>query len=512
MKQRTRIAWNILTNYTRHAVFVAVALVVNPFLFHRLGADGYGVIALMGSTGGLLYFLDVGMAHAISRFVSKYATLEEPHAVNRIINTAIAVYTVVGLASLAVLTGVGFFLLASLGVPESVVEPGRWVFVLAGVSLAVRFPGNAFEGALKGLQRFDLSNAAQLVDRVVYASCVLVALGLCGLGLVSVAFSLVIGSVASQVVRFAGLCLAYRKLELRWGLVSWQAFTEMLRFGILAFLTQVSAFLEGTAGRFIISAALTSTVLGAYSLVMVVVGLLSQMRISIASVVMPVASKYEALQDQHKLQRLLVDGSRLVLAVVLPAAIWIMVMGKPILVTWIGPEMAAFGTVLTLMAAVQTVDLLNGVGYMVLIGIGEVRILGWTYLVGSVVGVTLLAVLVWGTNFGIYSAVVGIGASVVIRRSVVMVHMCRRVGMTTWTFVRRALLPAIASGVPAAGVAVTTRMYVFDTGWLALVCSAALTGTTYIATAWFFVLHHEERQWVVGMIRSRALRSRPSQG
>lgn len=51
-----------------HAGYLLVSLLVTPFVIRRLGAEGYGLLALVNITAGYLAFADVGMGVASTRF------------------------------------------------------------------------------------------------------------------------------------------------------------------------------------------------------------------------------------------------------------------------------------------------------------------------------------------------------------------------------------------------------------------------------------------------------------
>jgi len=503
MKQGPRLLWNIATNYAREVLLALISLVINPFMFHRLGEVGYGVIALTGSTTGLLRLLDLGLAHAVSRFVGRAAALHDQDEINRVVSTAMAVYAGLGILAMGITAGVGWWFAGPLGIPGEVSEPARWVFLLTGISIAIRFPGNALEGALRALQRFDLANGALVVDRVVYALAVGLALGLMEKGIISAAVCLIVGTTASQVVRVMGTKAACPDLRIgaRW--MSATAARRMFGFGAWASLTQISSFLEQTAFRFILSAALTSTVVGVYHLVMVVVGTLRQMLIGVTSVIMPVASKYEALNEKERMRRLLIDGSKLVMAVSMPAAVWIAVMAEPILQTWVGPKMVPWSGLLTWMTLVSAVEMLTGSGNMVLMGAGRVNRMGMAYTVSSVAACVVLAVLLAFTSMGLYASVVALGVGILIRRAVITSEMCRFVGVTVWAYTVEVISPGLRCAAITLLALILARERLFGPDWGSLIVSAALTVVVHGAGTWWIVLDPARRGMVWAWVRGK---------
>ena len=508
MRQSLRIVWNVATSYAKEAVLVVLALILNPYLFHKLGDKAYGVIALTGVTAGFLYLLDVGMGHAVARYVSKNVALEDKAKVSEVVSSALAIYTVIGLVAFAIIACIGLFFLPRLGVPTEVLAPARWVILFMAVALLIRFMCYAFEGTLRGLQRFDVSNAAYLVERLVYAGGAFVAVGLLGQGLVAVGFSLFLGFLVANVVRFVAVFKVYQGLRVGWGLASWNTAIEMLKFGGLAAFTQLASFFEKTGVPLVLSASLGSTVLGYYNLVMVAAMMQVRLATAVNVVIMPVASKFETLAEEERLRRLLIDGGRAVLTIVVPAAVWMMVMARSLLVTWVGEDLAPFARLLVIMAAVELLDLICAVGNQVLVGMGAVRRLGVIYLLTSAFNLGCLAVLLRVTDWGIYCVPAALGTGILIRRTTILHHMCVKVGITSWRYIREVLLPVFGAGLLTAATLIFAQKLLPDAGWGMILLSIAIGGTVHLAASWLIVVSSAERRRLIGWFGGAFQRAR----
>lgn len=501
MSQNASLLKNFGLNFGRELILVAIALLLNPYLFHRLGADGFGVVALTGSTAGLLRLLDAGMAHALARFVSRRHALDDREGVHAVVSTGLAVYVVSGLVACAIVAIGGTRYSAALGVPEPLREPAGIVFVLTGISLALRFPGNAFEGALRGLQRFDLSNAAQLADRVVYALSCVVALSLLDRGLVAVGASLLLGAAVAQVVRIVSLRHAFGELKIGPSRVTRAALGEMFGFGLLAFLTQAASFLEKTVGRVLVSAFLGAAALGVYALLITVTMLLFRGMAALTNVVLPMASRLEATSDRDGLRALWIDGSRMAFALVVPAGTWVLVAAGPILSLWVGPELAVHAPLLVALVGIQLLELSAGTGNVLLVGGGRAAAVGVPYVVGSALATAVLWALLAWTGQGLWAVVVSTAAGMLVRRAALFAALRRELDVPLRVYARRALLPATVCALPAGAAAWAvlraTGAYAGTAPTplhaAALLASGAATLAVFAACAWVVALDAGER-------------------
>ncbi len=501
MNQKKRIVWNASTNLIRQFLLIIIALILNPFLYHGLGADGYGIIALIGMTGGILMLLDAGLAHAISRFISKHHANKNVEELNRVIVTSVCVYTLIGGLALAIVAILGLYFLDTLGVPSHLASETRSAFLLVAIALGVRFPGNAFEGVLRGMQRFDLSNSAILIEKIIYAALSFAGIGLFHCGVVGIAWALLAGALASQCLRVLFVIRIYDGIRIGPTLLSWNVLREMFAFGSMAFLTQLSSFMENTLTKGIVSAIFGTTLLGSFNFVIILAGLLRQTRLSITNVVMPVASKYEALEDNTRLKRLLIDGSRLLMSIIFPVGAWIAIMAGPLLTTWVGPELKDVAALLSLFACVEVLDASNGVGHMVLLGMGRAKFLGILYLLSSFIAITLLLVLAVNTNLGLYSAALGAGVGVLIKRFSIFVHMCRTLGVSTKDFLLSAMAPALFMTAAIGVFTWKLRDALPPSGWFTIGASAVSAAIIHVAVAWMLVLRNQERSQILAVAR-----------
>ena len=93
---KAKIFRNIFSNWTGFAVSLLVTFFISPFVVHSLGNTNYGIWVLVGSLTGYMGLLDLGLKPAIVKYTSQYRTLKNDEKINGVINSCLAVYTVIG--------------------------------------------------------------------------------------------------------------------------------------------------------------------------------------------------------------------------------------------------------------------------------------------------------------------------------------------------------------------------------------------------------------------------------
>ena len=76
-------------NWAGVSISLITGFLVSPYLFRKLGPEGYGIWALSFSLIEYYWLLDLGVRSATAKFVAHYWTTEEPAQVSEIMSTAV---------------------------------------------------------------------------------------------------------------------------------------------------------------------------------------------------------------------------------------------------------------------------------------------------------------------------------------------------------------------------------------------------------------------------------------
>src|SRR5271167_4534027 len=92
MGRGERFARSVVWNWAGVSISLITGFLLSPYLFRKLGPEGYGIWALSFSLIEYYWLLDLGVRSATAKFVAHYWTTGDPAKVSEVMSTA-AVYS-----------------------------------------------------------------------------------------------------------------------------------------------------------------------------------------------------------------------------------------------------------------------------------------------------------------------------------------------------------------------------------------------------------------------------------
>lgn len=329
----------VLWNGLGRVLPIAVAMLVTPFLLHRLGIDRWALFTLALSIAGSFGILDFGVSGALTRALAeRIGTPEEDDAAPLVV-AALFMLTLTG-CSVAI---VGFVFTPMvvdhlLTVPPHLRSEAIGAFRLLAVSAPLIVINSAFWGALAAYQKWRAMTLLNIpVSAMYYLGPVLALLiqnNLVWIIGTLVAARFVQGFIyGALAIRLLPGLIKRRRIELR-------LLRPLLRIGAWVTVTNalwpVMVFLD----RFIVGAVLS---LAAVSYFSTPVDLVSRLGIApgaVAAAVFPaIATSHRTSPD--RVHRLLRTGSLAVIVVILPACLLMAGLASELLTVWLGASFAA---------------------------------------------------------------------------------------------------------------------------------------------------------------------------
>jgi O-antigen/teichoic acid export membrane protein len=446
----TGLARNVVVNYATVAATALAGLIATPILVHQLGTVAFGVWALVGSIVAYLELLELGVGATTTKLVAEDAGRRDETVV-KTLNTNFFV-----LGALGLVAGLGGLMLARVApswfdVPPDLHRSAQLAFAIATVAIAVSIPFDALGGTLTAYERIDLLSLSNMYRAIGAAAGGAVA-ALSGGGIVAVTLVTAAFGISAHALRWAMLSRLLPGLRLSVRLVDRSRLRRTLQLSWWFMLRDAMAVVVNRLDLVVVAVVLDLRAVAIYAVALK----LSQAGIRalqpFTALFFPRASMLSADRDTEGLGLLLVDGTRVALAVATPVTLVLALLAHPLLEAWLGTGFDGAVPVLVLLAVATGVAAVTETAWWMLGGAGYIKWTSSLSVVEAVVNLTASVIL--ASLIGPAGVAAGTLIGVVTSRLPVALAVAPRLaGLTTRTFVRRALVPHVVPAV-ATGLAV----------------------------------------------------------
>lgn len=366
--ESARLARQALVNCVGLFASAAVGLLLVPIMLHNLGRTSYGSWIAMESALAMLSRVDLGLNWAVTRELS--ASSEARPDSKEFVREAFTLAIVIGAAGWIGMAVIGKPLGAALQVSQAL----RTLFAIGGAIFLFETVRTLALSILRGLRRFDLTNAIQAVAAVIWGAGA-TALLLSGSGLITIVIWQAVSSVAALALAILVVSRCRDRVNLR---LKWPS-AAVLRGRIEFSLgSQLISLVGGSISE--IPPLLIGVILGAPQIVPYYVGRTLPYSASAfawrsAEVVFPAASSARLISDRNSAAAVLDTGTRLNLLAMIPISAVLWVCAPSLLRLWMGAASAEALVILRIFILVEIADVASLGSSTVLWALGSVRTL-----------------------------------------------------------------------------------------------------------------------------------------
>ena len=482
-----RLAWNVFAAWTGYFVVAAAGFLVPRFMDRSLGQQALGVWDFGWSLVSYFSLAELGVGSGIIRYVAKYRASGDVAALRRVAASVTGLSLAAGALTL-LLTLASAWLLPLLMRADliSQLSSARWLVLLLGMTIASQLALQTYRGVLAGCHRFDVLNSItasfEALNSLAIVGVLFAGGGLIALGVVCFGMQLV-----ADLTRMFFAYRACPELRVRLASADWSEARRLLRYGIKASIYSVSALLLIQANKLIVGGALGFATLAVFSRPLALIRTLETFASKFAYVLTPTASSLQSSGRQEQLSRLLLEMTRLGVALALPMVLLLAILGDPIMLLWMGPRYQPG-------LSMQILSL----GYLGSLALGPVgRILfgmnlhGWPALVslaGAALSVLLGMLNASVLHWGLTGAALAIAVPLSLSQVLIGAYACRKFALPVPTAVRYVLGAPAACVAPLATILLSSRVLLSTRPLLAILAGILLGGPTTALLYWRFVL------------------------
>lgn len=469
------VSRNVLFGFLSWLLPLGFTIILTPLIVHGLGAEAYGLYALV--MGFVAYSFTFNVGRAITKYVAAYRASEQHERIGEILSTTLLVNIVIGaLGALALALCANLLVTRVLNIAPALQANAKLAFYLASVGLLVTMLSQVFNAVPQAVHRFDIYS-------LIATGTGIATIGGNGL-LVWQGFgvkSLVAWNVMATSLSCSAYFIAARRLLPEAHLAfrfKRDLLTGILRFSGAVIAYQVFANLLLLFERGWLTRTLGSAAVTFYVVPMTIAIYIHAFISSLTLVLFPLASEAGARQDTSGLFVIYTRAYKYICLLVLFLAMTAAVGSYQLLSNWMGGDFAKNAAgVLTTQAIVFGLMALLVVPWQIADGLGYPwlsALLGLWWLLSTV----SLAVFLT-PRFGIQGMAYSRLLPMIVTPIFILIVERIAFGRCLWAFWRRIGLALIASGLLAG----LTQYLLFKNlphGWLWFLLAVGISGVVFV--------------------------------
>ncbi|HKR23031.1 MAG TPA: oligosaccharide flippase family protein, partial [Pyrinomonadaceae bacterium] len=274
---------------------------------------------------------------------------------------------------------------------------------------------------------------------------------------------------------------------------------EVTGFSFFILIIDLANKLNYSTDAIVIGAFMGTAAVAVWAVAQRLIEIVQRVTDQLNAVLFPVVVDSSTVERVDKLQKILIQGMRLSLAMVVPLATVLGLTARPVVMAWVGPDFAGSVNVIYVLSFVVALRVGNATSTVILKGAGLHKLLAFSNLSMAVSNLVLSVVLVrW---YGLIGVAIGtLIPMVVFSIFVVFPAACRRVELSRWTVFRESIWPALWPGIVMAGFVLVTRGRAAGS-WSLLLVQAMLAALIYAALFLRFAISRTERDWYFNKVK-----------
>lgn len=491
MGMSVQIMRNILSNWGSFAIGAIIQFMMMPFLVRHLGDTQYGIWILIMSFTGFLGLFDFGVSGSVVKYVAEFRAKGDDESLNRVCSSAFYMYVAAGIVVFLIGVVIAFNFIHNFKIPSEEIASTRWVTVIVGLQIGLSLPLGFFTGFMRGMQRYDHVAGISLAIMAV-RTIVTVGLVLMGYRLMAIAIIQVFSTLAAGAIRALYVFRGNRRLKLRPAFINRDMLAVVGRYSYLLFIYYLATRLIFSAGNLVIGYYMTAAFITIYAIPL---RLVDELRVIIMTtgVFQPTVSHLNAQGRGVTLQKLMVDGTKYGMMVVLPIAAAYVVIGDIFLSLWVGPKYAAGGYgVLIILTIAVVANISQHASAQILQGIAKHGSLAYLTILEAAANLAMSLSLV--KRYGITGVAIGTLIPMLLKNLVFLPwYTCRQLDLPPVRFFGKGILvPLIPAAIFGFLLYGGSKVIKIDT-WTEFVLVLAVCFGCYAYCAWQICLSKQER-------------------
>jgi len=489
--QLATVARNVSTRYLAIASDALIGLMLLPFNVRHLGTSAYGLWMLTASMTTYFSVLDLGFGGSIVKFVAHYRAKRDVRGLNEIASTLFGIFAVTGAVAYLVFVVLAWNVRHVVNITPDQEPTARALILIIGVYVSLWFPFSIFGGIINGFQRYDVNNVVGIASSVAVATVNIVMLWH-GATLVQLVFVTTTLRILTYVVYRMNAYYVFPALSIRPSLFLWSRVRELTSFSVYVSIIDWSNKLNYSIDAVVIGAFLSSSAVALWTVPQRLAEMLQRLTNQLNGVLFPVVVDSDAGHKPERLRMIFLEATRLSLASVMPLAMAMIILARPLILSWVGPRFESSILVSQILILVVAIRVGSATATTVLKGAGCHRLLSGANAGAALANVALS--LLWIRHYGLVGQAMGTFVPVAATSIFILwPAACRRVGVSVPRAALQAGWPTLWPLAVMAAVVIPVRD-ALPPRLIAVAFAGGLGALVYFATFLTFAVKREERR------------------
>lgn len=497
--QVKRLAINTSSNVSVTILRIAFAFIMTPILVENLLYHDYGIWEVCVSVIGYMGLLDLGLRPAITRHIAMYNSEKKQQEVLRVYSSSFFFMLILGCLSLIIFLVWAFFYPELLSENNENIERYKWLLIIIGCQLFIKFPGIAAESTLDGFHKYYLKNNITIINTIIGNTIIF-----CYItpenALLLVAGVSTVGITIKYFI-FIGLLGKYNELG---ELPNKQSFslptlTYLIRFGSKSFVQGVAWRIEQSITPILIATILNPALVIFYAIPANLVGYLKTLTANLTQALLPYFSE-NIQQEFDKKQSIYQALTKYVVAITFPIHIGLFLLGELFIAIWLNTDISSNARVLLyFLVSASMLHSLDPLASKFLTAENKHLIYAKLAPLGVTFNVIVTSITLY--YWGVEGASVGVFAQALVFAPIYLSYRSRAHNLASSIFLKNVFRPLIIPIISLIGTVIAMKHFVIVDSFLSLLSVTLIGMLVYVAIFFVFGLNSNEKDYIITRLK-----------
>ncbi|GJQ60333.1 MAG: polysaccharide biosynthesis protein [Candidatus Scalindua sp. AMX11] len=360
------------TIFTSSGLLISYLLsfLLTPYIINKIGIERYGIWAVANTVINFFLFLDIGIGNSFVKHIAEYNTKRDYVMVNKVITTGLAF-------SLLLCMGIGILFLISIKtlIGLFTFSPKLYddvIFTFFGIFIIfiINYVFRIFKSILYGLQRMDITNMIFIIVTIPGTIGLILFLGH-GYGLRGYVYNSALIALVTVIAYAVCAHKVLPQMNIHPRYLSLEMFRRLWDFGFKIQIAGFAEFINTQLDKILLGYFLNVTVVSFYELGSKIALTVGNLPSALLLAIEPASSELMASKDMRGLNNLYLRGTKYLVFLSLPLALFVIVNASSIMHFWMGkPGYEKSVLTIQILTIGYTFLLVNGVGRLMARGMG----------------------------------------------------------------------------------------------------------------------------------------------